>query len=55
LDTTRSAIEVATPVNWKQAQDVITAGSVSDKDAKKMFPSGWTAPKPYLRKTKQPA
>jgi thioredoxin-dependent peroxiredoxin len=46
--------KVATPVNWKQGDDVIIAGSVSDEDARKMFPSGWKAPKPYLRITKQP-
>jgi alkyl hydroperoxide reductase subunit AhpC len=46
--------KVATPVNWKQGEDVIIAGSVSDDDAKTLFPDGWTAPKPYLRITKQP-
>jgi len=46
--------KVATPANWKQGQDVIIAGSVSDDDAKKLFPGGWKAPKPYLRITKQP-
>ena len=46
--------KVATPVNWKQGEDVIIAGSVSDDDAKKLFPSGWKAPKPYLRIVKQP-
>jgi thioredoxin-dependent peroxiredoxin len=46
--------KVATPVNWKQGEDVIIAGSVSDDDAKKMFPAGWKAPKPYLRIVKQP-
>jgi len=46
--------KVATPANWKQGQDVIIAGSVNDEDAKKLFPGGWTAPKPYLRITKQP-
>ena len=46
--------KVATPVNWKQGEDVIIAGSVSDDDAKKLFPEGWKAPKPYLRIVKQP-
>jgi alkyl hydroperoxide reductase subunit AhpC len=46
--------KVATPANWKQGQDVIIAGSVNDEDAKKLFPGGWQAPKPYLRITKQP-
>src|SRR5437870_5644329 len=46
--------KVATPANWKQGQDVIIAGSVNDEDAKKLFPAGWKAPKPYLRITQQP-
>ena len=46
--------KVATPVNWKHGEDVIIAGSVSDDDAKTLFPGGWKAPKPYLRITKQP-
>lgn len=46
--------KVATPVNWKNGEDVIIAGSVSDDDAKKLFPDGWKAPKPYLRVVKQP-
>ena len=46
--------KVATPVNWKPGDDVIIAGSVSDDDAKKLFPQGWKAPKPYLRIVKQP-
>ena len=46
--------KVATPANWKQGQDVIIAGSVSDEGAKKQFPQGWKAPKPYLRITQQP-
>ncbi|MBS2025084.1 MAG: peroxiredoxin [Deltaproteobacteria bacterium] len=46
--------KVATPVNWKKGDDVIISGSVSDEDAKKMFPDGWRSPKPYLRITKQP-
>ena len=40
---------VATPANWKPGQDVIIAGSVSDDEAKKIYPQGWQAPKPYLR------
>ena len=46
--------KVATPVNWQPGDDVIIAGSVSDEDAKTLFPEGWTAPKPYLRIVKQP-
>lgn len=46
--------KVATPVNWKQGEDVIIAGSVSDDDAKKLFPAGWKAPRPYLRIVPQP-
>src|SRR5438477_2403490 len=46
--------KVATPVNWKNGEDVIIAGSVSDADAKTLFPDGWNAPKPYLRIVKQP-
>jgi thioredoxin-dependent peroxiredoxin len=46
--------KVATPVNWKHGEDVIIAGSVSDDDAKTLFPGGWNAPKPYLRIVKQP-
>jgi len=46
--------KVATPANWKQGEDVIIAGSVSDEDAKKIYPAGWKAPKPYLRIVKQP-
>ena len=45
---------VATPVNWKQGEDVIIAGSVSDDDAKTLFPGGWKTVKPYLRVVKQP-
>ena len=46
--------KVATPVNWKNGEDVIIAGSVSDDDAKKQYPQGWKAPKPYLRIVPQP-
>ena len=45
---------VATPVNWKQGDDVIIVTSVSDEDAKKKYPSGWKALKPYLRLVSQP-
>ncbi len=45
---------VATPVNWKQGDDVIIAGSVSDEEAKKIYPQGWKAPKPYIRIVPQP-
>jgi thioredoxin-dependent peroxiredoxin len=41
--------KVATPVNWKQGEDVIIAGSVSDEDARKTYPQGWKAPRPYIR------
>jgi thioredoxin-dependent peroxiredoxin len=41
--------KVATPANWKQGEDVIIAGSVSDEDARKTYPDGWDAPKPYIR------
>jgi thioredoxin-dependent peroxiredoxin len=46
--------KVATPVNWKQGEDVIIVPSVSDADAKKAFPQGWKAPKPYMRIVPQP-
>jgi thioredoxin-dependent peroxiredoxin len=46
--------KVATPVNWRNGDDVIIAGSVTDEDAKTLFPAGWKAPKPYLRVVKQP-
>ena len=46
--------KVATPVNWKQGEDVIIAGSVSDEEAKQKYPEGWKSPKPYLRIVKQP-
>lgn len=45
---------VATPVNWKQGEDVIISGSVSDAEAKQLFPQGWAAPKPYIRIVRQP-
>jgi thioredoxin-dependent peroxiredoxin len=45
---------VATPVNWKDGEDVIIVPAISDEDAKAKFPKGWTALKPYLRITPQP-
>ena len=47
--------KVATPVNWKHGEDVIIAGSVSDEDAKKQYPSGWKSPKPYIRIVPDPS
>ena len=46
--------QVATPVNWKDGEDVIIVPAVSDDDAKEKFPKGWDAPRPYLRITPQP-
>ena len=46
--------KVATPVNWKQGQDVIIVPAVSNEQAKALFPNGWTEHRPYLRTTKQP-
>jgi thioredoxin-dependent peroxiredoxin len=46
--------KVATPVNWQSGNDVIIAGSVSDEEAKGMYPDGWKAPRPYLRIVPQP-
>lgn len=45
---------IATPANWKQGDDVIIAGSVSDDEAKTIYPDGWKAPRPYLRIVPQP-
>ena len=46
--------KVATPVNWKPGEDVIIAGSVSNDEAKKLYPQGWKEPKPYIRIVPQP-
>ena len=56
LDSMQMTAEhkVATPVNWRPGDDVIIAGSVSNDDAKTLFPDGWISPKPYLRIVKQP-
>jgi hypothetical protein len=45
---------VATPVNWKDGDDVIIVPSMSDEEAKGKFPAGWKTLKPYLRVTPQP-
>ena len=46
--------KVSTPVNWQQGDDVIIAGSVSDEQAKELWPDGWDAPRPYIRIVPQP-
>jgi alkyl hydroperoxide reductase subunit AhpC len=46
--------KVATPANWKQGDDVIIAGSVSDGEAREAYPNGWNAPRPWLRIVPQP-
>ena len=46
--------KVATPVNWRQGEDVIIVPAVSNDEAKQKFPEGWKAPKPYLRIVPQP-
>lgn len=45
---------VATPADWKQGEDVIIAGSVSDDEARTIYPGGWKSPKPYIRIVPQP-
>jgi alkyl hydroperoxide reductase subunit AhpC len=46
--------KVATPVNWQRGDDVIIAGSVSDEEARKKYPEGWNAPRPYIRIVPEP-
>src|SRR5262249_60440595 len=46
--------KAATPVNWKHGEDVTIAGSVPDEEAKKQYPQGWKAPRPYIRIVAQP-
>jgi len=46
--------KVSTPVNWKNGDDVIIAGSVTNDDAKTIYPQGWKEPKPYIRIVPQP-
>jgi thioredoxin-dependent peroxiredoxin len=47
--------KVATPVNWKQGDDVIILPAVSEEEAKQKYPEGWKAPRPYLRIVRQPS
>ena len=47
--------KVATPVNWRPGEDVIIVTSVSDEEARRTYPDGWRAPRPYLRIVPQPA
>jgi alkyl hydroperoxide reductase subunit AhpC len=49
-----SKFRVSTPADWKQGGDVIIGGSVSNDDAKKLWPNGWKEPKPYIRIVPQP-
>jgi alkyl hydroperoxide reductase subunit AhpC len=49
-----AAHRVATPVNWQQGDEVIIAGSVSNDEARKIYPDGWKEPKPYIRIVPQP-
>jgi len=46
--------KVATPVNWKQGEDVIIVPAVSNEEAKEKYPAGWKSPKPYIRIVPQP-
>ena len=46
--------KISTPVNWKQGEDVIISGSVSDDEARQTYPDGWRSPKPYIRIVAQP-
>ena len=57
IDSLKLTIEhkVATPANWKQGEDVIIVPAVKDEEAKKLFPDGWNAIKPYLRKVPDPS
>jgi alkyl hydroperoxide reductase subunit AhpC len=47
--------KVATPVNWKPGEKVIIAGSVSNDQAKEIYPDGWEEPRPYIRVVPQPS
>ena len=50
-----AAHQVATPVNWRHGEDVIIVPAVSDEEARKRYPDGWRAPKPYIRIVPQPS
>jgi alkyl hydroperoxide reductase subunit AhpC len=45
---------VSTPANWQPGEDVIIAGSVTDDEARQIYPEGWKAPRPYIRIVPQP-
>jgi alkyl hydroperoxide reductase subunit AhpC len=47
--------KVSTPANWKLGEDVIISGSVSDEEARRQYPGGWKAPRPYIRIVHQPS
>ena len=47
--------KVSTPVNWKPGEDVVIAGSVSDDQARELWPDGWESPKPYIRIVQDPS
>ncbi len=49
-----AAYKVSTPVNWQPGEDVIISGSVSDDEARKVYPQGWKSPRPYIRIVPQP-
>jgi len=46
--------KVSTPVNWKNGEDVLISGNVSEAEAKEKYPQGWQQPKPYIRIVPQP-
>jgi alkyl hydroperoxide reductase subunit AhpC len=45
---------VSTPADWKQGEDVILGGAISDDEARQLYPAGWKSPKPYIRIVPQP-
>ncbi len=49
-----ASYKVSTPANWKPGDDVFISGSVTDEEARKQYPQGWRAPRPYLRYVHQP-